>query len=154
MLGDTLGLTGDGAHQDDAATLLEGLVGLTSDEELTTGVDVEHAVEFLGGDILEVAERHNAGVGGDDVELAEVSLGLLEQLNGLLDVGNVGLDGNGVAAHSLDLGYDLVGLVVAVGVVDDNVGATAGELESHLLANTTACKSLRSAQILGSGEFF
>ena len=55
MLGNALGLAGDGAHQDDAAADAEMLVCLTSDEELSSGVDAEDSVELFGGDILDVA---------------------------------------------------------------------------------------------------
>lgn len=139
VLGDTLGLTSDGAHHDDPAANLHVLVGLTGHEELTAGVDPEDAVELLLGNILQVAERDNTRVGAADVELAKVLDGLLHQLGGLVDVGNVGLDGNGVGAILLDLIDDGLRGFAAVGVVDDNLCATAGELEGHLLANATAC---------------
>lgn len=139
MLGDTLGLTGDGAHQDDAAADGKVLVGLTGDEELATGVDLEDAVELLLGDVLEVTEGDDTGVGADNVELTEVLDGLVEELDGLGDLTNVGLDGNGVGAVLLDLLDDLVGSVGGVGVVDDDLGTALAELNGHSLADTTAC---------------
>jgi len=139
VLGDALGLTGDGAHQDDAAADGKVLVGLTGDEELAAGVDLEDAVEFLLGDVLEVAEGDDTGVGADNVELAEVLDGLVEELDGLGDLADVGLDGDGVGAVLLDLLDDLVGGVGRVGVVDDDLGTTLSELNGHRLANTTAC---------------
>lgn len=139
VLGDTLGLTGDGAHQDDAAADGEVLVGLTGDEELATGVDLEDAVELLLGDVLEVTEGNDTGVGADNVELTEVLDGLVEELDGLGDLTNVGLDGNGVGAVLLDLLDDLVGSVGGVGVVDDDLGTALAELNGHSLADTTAC---------------
>jgi hypothetical protein len=142
VLGDTLGLTSDGTHEDHTATNLEVLVGLTGNEELSTGVDVEDTVELLGCDILDVAESDDTGVGDGNVNLAKVLLGLLEELDGLLDVGDVGLDGNGVGTEVLDLLDDLLGGVGGVGVVDDDLGATACELESHLTTHTTACRKL------------
>lgn len=138
VLGDTLGLAGDGSHEDDAAADLKVLVGLTGNEELPTGVDFHNAVVLLLGDVLQVAEGDNAGVGRYDVDLAEVLLGLLEELLDLADVGDVGLDGNGVAAVLLDLLDDSVGGSVGVGVVDDDLGAASTELSGHSLANATA----------------
>ena len=70
---------------------------------------------------------------------AEVRLGLLEERDRLRHVGDVGLDGDAAAAHGLDLGDDGLGGGRAVGVVDDDVGAAAGELERHLLADAAAC---------------
>lgn len=138
MSGDTLGLAGDGSHKNQATTNLEVLVRFTSNEELATGVDREDAVELLGGNILDVAEGDDAAVGADNVELAKLLLGLLEEADDLLNVGDVGLDGGGVGAVLLDLADDLVGGLVAVCVVDDNLGTATSELESHLSADTTA----------------
>ena len=143
VLGDTLGLTSDGTHEDHTATNLEVLVSLTGNEELSTGVDVEDTVELLGCNILDVTEGDDTGVRDGNVNLAEVLLGLLEELNGLLDVGNVGLDGNGVGTELLDLLDDLLSSVGGVGVVDDDLGTTACELESHLATHTTACEGGR-----------
>lgn len=139
VLGDTLGLTGDGAHQDDTAANGKVLVGLTGNEELATGVDLEDTVELLLGDILEMTEGDNTRVGADNVELAEVLNGLVEELDGLGDLANVGLEGNGIGSVLLDLLDDLVGSVGRVGVVDNDLGTTLAELNGHRLANTTAC---------------
>jgi hypothetical protein len=144
VLWDTLGLASDGAHQDNAASNLEVLVCLASNKELASGVDVENAVVLLWCDILHVAEGNDTGVGADNVELAEVGLGLLEHLNDLVDIGNVGLDSNGLAAHLLDLVNDFFGGLSAVGVVDDNISTALGKLESHRLSDTTACSLLAS----------
>lgn len=138
VLGDTLGLARDAAHEDDAAAGLEVLVGLAGHEELASGVDVEDAVKLLLGHVLEVAEGHHARVGHDDVELAKVLLGLGEHVDNLRHVRDVGLDGDRVAAHGLDLGDELVGRLGAVGVVDHHVGTTAGELESGLTAHASS----------------
>lgn len=140
VLGNALGLAGNGAHQDDAATLGHVLVGLAGDEELATGVDAHNAVVLLLSDILQVAERDNTGVGAADVELAIVLNNFVHELDGLGDVGNVGLDGNSVRANLVfDLRDDLLGSLRTVGIVDDNLGTAAGELKSHLLSDTTAC---------------
>nr|POE98246.1 hypothetical protein CFP56_64839 [Quercus suber] len=138
VLGHALGLAGDGAHEDDAAADGKVLVGLAGDEELAAGVDAEDAVELLLGHVLQVAERHDAGVGADDVQLAEVLDGLGHELGGLGDVADVGLEGNGVAAFGLDALDDLVGGVGRVGVVDDDLGAAAGELGGHGRTDATA----------------
>jgi len=138
VLGDELGLAGDGAHEDHAAANLEVLVRLTGDEELATGVDVEDTVKLLGRDILDVAERDDTRVGHADIELAPDLDGLVEELDGLVDVGDVGLDGHGLAAELLDLLDDLVGCVNGVGVVDNDLGAATCELEGHLGAHTAA----------------
>ena len=139
MLGNALGLARDGAHQDDAAADGHVLVGLARDEELAARVDAEDAVEFLLGDVLEVAKADDARVGAADVELAKVRDRLVEELDGLVDVGDVGLDRDRVAAVLLDLGHDFVGGLDAVGVVDDDFGASLAELSRHCGADATAC---------------
>jgi hypothetical protein len=138
MLWNTLGLASDGSHEDDATANLEVLVSFTSDEELSTGVDIEHAIKLLLGNVLEVSKGHDTRVGGDDVDLSKMLLGLLEELHGLGHVGNVGLDGNRLATHFANLFAHFLGSGRTVGVVYDNVSTTAGELKSHLLADATA----------------
>jgi hypothetical protein len=139
VLGDSLGLASDGSHENETAADREVLVGLARDEELATGVDVEDAVELLGGHILDVAEGDDTRVGADDVELAELLDGLLEEFDDLVDVRHVSLDGGGIGAVLLDEINDLVGGRVAVGVVDNDLGAATSKLKSHLTADTTAC---------------
>lgn len=138
MLGDTLGLASDGAHHDEAATDLEVLVGLAGDEELAAGVDGEDAVKLLGGDVLDVAERDDARVGADNVELAPDLDGLVKELDDLVHVRHVGLDGGGVGARLLDGVDDLLGRLGAVGVVDNDLGAATTQLQGHFPADTTA----------------
>lgn len=138
VLGHTLSLAGDGAHEDDAAADGKMLVGLAGDEELAAGVDAEDAVELLFGDILQVAEGNDAGVGADNVELTVVLESLREELLSLSDVADISLEGDGVTALALDVVDDLLGGVEGVGVVDDDLGAAAGELDGHGGTNATA----------------
>lgn len=142
VLGDTLCLAGDGAHKDDATTLFHVLVCLAGDEELAAGVNAHDAVILLFSDVLQVAEGNDARVGAADVNLAEVLNGLVEERDGLGDVGDVGLDGNGIAAHVFDLGNYLVGSFAAVGIVDNHLCTAASELKGHLFADSTAWASL------------
>ncbi len=114
------------------------LVGLASDEELATGVDAENTVEFLLGDVLEMAEGHNAGVRADNVQLAVVLDRLVEHLDRLLDIANIGLDGVSVTAARLDVLHKLLSRLGGVGVVDDDFGTTAGQLSRHGGTDTPA----------------
>src|ERR1700733_14283844 len=116
VLGDTLGLTCNGAHQDDAATDLEVFVGFSFEKELSTSVDVEDSVIFLLCDIFQVTEGHDTRVGDDNIDLAEMGFGLLHQGDGVLYVGDVSLDGNRInaIAHRLDLCHDFVCGIAAV----------------------------------------
>jgi len=93
VLGDTLGLTGDGAHKDDPATDFHPLVCLLGDEELATSVDVEDAVEFLRLDVRKVTKGHNTGVGAADIELAEMCNNVIHELRGLFNNADVRLEG-------------------------------------------------------------
>lgn len=143
VLGHTLGLAGDGPHENQTTADLEVVVRLAGDEELAARVDVEHAVELLGGDVLDVAERDDAAVGADDVQVAPDLLGLGEHLDDLVDVGDVGLDGDGVGAGLLDGLHHLLGGLAAVGVVHDDLGAATPELEGHLTTDTATWSSFR-----------
>lgn len=62
VFGDAFGLTGNGSHEDDAAADFEVFVRLSRNKELTTCINIEYAVEFLGSDVLDVAKGYNTGV--------------------------------------------------------------------------------------------
>ena len=72
-----------GAHEDDAAVRAEVPVRLARDEELPARVDVEDAVEFLLGDVAQVAEGDDARVGTHHVQPVEDLDGLGEQTHDL-----------------------------------------------------------------------
>lgn len=138
VFGHALGLACDGAHEDDAAADFKVLVCFSCDEELAASVDAEDSVEFFFSDILEVAEGDDAGVGDDNVEFAEVLLGFGEHVDGFGDVGDVGLHCDGVSAEGFDFFDELIGGRGGVGVVDDDVGATAGEFKSSFSAHASS----------------
>ena len=127
-------------HEDQTTVVLEVLPRRLADEELGAGIEVEDVVVLLLGDLLGLVTALGTGVAHDDVDLAEVLLGLLEQaldFGGLADVGLDG-DGFGAGARLLDELDDLVGRLFAVGVVDDDAGATAAELNGAATTDTTA----------------
>lgn len=140
VFGNTLGLASDGSHENDPATDLHPLVRLLGNEELSTGVDLHDTVVFRLVYILEMTERNDTRVGAANVELAEVLNDLVHEVLCLLDIGDVGLDGNGLCTslHRLNLLDNILGSFLGVGVVDSNTGATASELKGHLLANTAS----------------
>lgn len=144
MLWNTLGLAGDGAHEDDPATNFHSLIRLLGDEELATSVDGHDTVVLLLGHVLEVTERDNTRVGAADVELSEVLDDLIHELSSLLGVGDVGFDCNGIGTslHLLDLLDDILSGFGAVGIVYDNFCATTGKLKGHFLADATACDTV------------
>ena len=127
-------------HEDQTSVVLEVLPRRLADEELGAGVEVKHMVVLLLGDLLGLVPALGAGVAHDDVDLAKVLLGFLEQtldLGGLADVGLNG-DGFGAGAGLLDELDDLVGGLLAVGVVDNNAGSAAAELNGTATTDTTA----------------
>lgn len=142
MLGHTLGLTGDGSHEDDATTNFHPLIRLLGDEELTTSVDVKDTVELLRLYISEMAEGDDTRVGAANIKAAEVSDDVVHQLNGLLDIANIGLEGVGVStvSKSLDLLDDCLSALDGVGVVDSDLSTALAKLDGHRLSNTTACE--------------
>jgi hypothetical protein len=142
VLGHTLCLTSDGAHEDDSAANFHPLVCLLGNEELTTSVDVEDAVELLRLNIGEVAKRNDTRVGAADVELAKVCDDIVHELYGLLNVTDVCLERSGVrsVAQCLDLLDDGLGTLDGVGVVDGDLSTALGELNGHRLSDTTTCR--------------
>ena len=127
-------------HEDQTTVVLKVLPRSLADEELGASVEVEHVVVLLLGDLLSLVPALGAGVAHDDVDLAEVRLGLLEEALDLGGLADVGLDGDGFGAGAglLDELDDLVGRLFAVGVVDDDAGATAAELNGAATTDTTA----------------
>ena len=105
VLGDTFCLACNGTHEDDPAIDRHALVRLLCNEELAAGVDLHDAVVLCFLHVLEMAERHDARVGAADVELTEVAHDLVHEMDRLLDIGHVGLDGHGVGTclHRFDL---------------------------------------------------
>src|SRR5690242_8946450 len=69
----------NGAHEDDAAVVLDVLVGGLADEELRAGIQVEDVIILLLCDFLGDVPALGAGVGHDDVDLAEGLLAFLEE---------------------------------------------------------------------------
>ena len=96
MFRHALRLARDAAHENDAPAHLEDLVRLAGYEELAAGVDVHDAVVFLFCDVLQVTKGDDAAVGDDNVDFAERLLGPFHEADDLLDVADVGLDGDGI----------------------------------------------------------
>ena len=130
----------DGAHEDQTTIVLEVLPRSLTDKELCTSVEVEDMVVDLLGDLLGLVPRLGARVGHDNVDLAKVLLGLLEETLDLADLGHIGLDadGLGAGASGLDLADDFVGGGLGVGVVDDDGGSATAELNGASSTDTTA----------------
>lgn len=145
MLGNTLSLASDGAHEDDASADLHSLIRLLGDEELATGVDAHDTVILFLLDIFEVAERDHARIGAANVELAERGNNLVHEPSRLLGVCNVGFDRNGIGtashclAHFLDLLDEFFGGFRAVCIVYSHLRSSSGKLKSHFPADTTSC---------------
>lgn len=71
----SLGLACYASHHDQPATNLEVFVCLPSYEKLSSRIDVEYAIKFLGSDVLDVAEADYTTVGAYNIELAPHSDG-------------------------------------------------------------------------------
>ena len=91
------------------------------------------------GHLLEGHVHRDAGVVDQDVDAAEEIDRLGGQLGGGVGLAEVGLDGRdlrrAVASGLLDGGHRAV---AAAGVVKDDVGALAAELQGHLAADARA----------------
>jgi hypothetical protein len=140
MVTDTKKTSSNGGHEDQTTIVLKVLPCSLTNEELGASVQVEDVVVLLLGDLLGLVPRLGTAVGHDDIDLAKVLLGLLEQTLNLGDLADIGLDGDGLgtAAGGLDLCNNLVGGGLAALVVDDNAGTTSSELNGTATTDTTA----------------
>ena len=148
-----------GRHEDDTAPLVEVAVRLAGDEELRARVDAEHPVEFFLcdmhliflipplfrsgflsefqtegsylGHVAQMPKTHNPGVAAHDIQTAEMLHHVIHQPGRLRHLPDVGLDGHRAGPQALDLSHDLLGRLPRVGVVDDDFGAAAAELDRH-----------------------
>ena len=84
-------------------------------------------VEVLLGDLLERRHLVDAGVVDQDVEMAVSLDGGVDDGLGVGGLGDVALDGDGLAAGGGDGLDDLVGAGLAGGVVDDDGRAVGGQ---------------------------
>jgi len=132
--------SGNGGHEHNTTILLNVLVCCLTNEELCPSVQVENVVELLLCDVLCCVPALGTTVAHDKVDLAESSLGLLEQAVDLANLGDIGLDGDGLGAvvEGLDGVADLIGGGLGVGVVDNDGASTASELDGTATADTTA----------------
>ena len=155
MVANTEKTGSNGRHEDQTTIVLKVLPCGLTDEELCAGVQVEDVVVLLLGDLFGLVPALGAGVAHDDVDLAKVLLGFLEQTLDLGGLADVGLDGDGFGAGAglLDELDNLVGGFLAVGVVDDNAGSATAQLNGTSTADTTACTSDKGdLSVEGGGE--
>ena len=129
---------GDGAHEDDAAIVLNILVRGLANKELRAGVQVEDVVVLLLRNLLGDVPALGPGVGHDDVDLAEGLLALLEQAGDLGDLADVGADGDGFGAvvEALDDLDDFLRWALRGDVVDDDGGAALAQLDGTATADS------------------
>jgi len=129
------------------------LVCCLTDEELRPRVQVENVVELLLCDVFCGVPALGTTVAHDKVDLAECSLGLLEQAVDLADLGNIGLDGDGLSAVAkcLDGIADFIGGGLGVGIVDNDGATTASELDGTATTDTTAGTSDESDLVVEGG---
>lgn len=132
---------GHRAHEDDAAAVSDVAVRVLGHEELGPGVDVEGPVVDLFRHVEFWVEGFDAGVVDDDVEVAEVVEGFREEAGDLADFAHVRLDGDGLATFGFDGRYDRLRRAGALGIVDRDGAASAGQLEGESGTYTSACTS-------------
>jgi len=147
--------SGNRRHEDDTATLYSELEnvcaciptgelttkvfqGVLTDEELGTSVQGKDRVVQLLGDVLWFGECLHTGVVNDNIELTEVLDGLVEHLGDLRDLGDVGLDGDGLAAILLDFGNSSQRWLRTGGIVDNDAGTTCRQGLGKASTKTTA----------------
>ena len=120
--------------------------GVLAQVEVTLEVDGEDDVPLLFRHVEDHLVAQDAGVVDDDVEPAEGVERLLHHAVAGLEVGDVVVVGDGVAAHLLDFVDDLVGRALlaagagrgAAEVVDDDARALGRERQALAAADAAA----------------
>src|SRR5581483_2581595 len=114
---DRLG-AGDRAHVDDAAAIaVEMRDRLAGREQGPEHVDVELTAIFRLGDFLDRLEAVDAGIVDQHIDRAEGLLRLGKEPLHIRFLGNIGLDGDRLAALLPDRGDDALGVVLGRGVI-------------------------------------
>ena len=116
--------------EDDVAALAQGRQQLLHQEERRADVDGEEVVEVLDRGVLDARRLRDAGIGDQDVEpVADDGADPFGQQVRTIRLPQVGADLLGAAAGLADFGDDGVGLLLAVAVVDQHLGAGLGQGE-------------------------
>src|SRR6188768_2434601 len=91
-------------------------------------VDVKDPLVMFDRDGLEGRELVDARVVHEDVEPAKGGLGFGDEAGDVSGLGDVALNGDGLAAGGLDLGDDRIGTSFAGGIVNDDGRTGGGEV--------------------------
>lgn len=127
VVGDAADAGSDGGGHDEAAAVPAVLESVLGDKELAAAVEVKDLVEQLRGDVDLGAPNLHARVGDDEVKVAEVLHGLLEELGDGLGLADVGLDRHGLGAQLVKLRDHLLGRLGGAAVVDHHARTPLAE---------------------------
>src|SRR5215211_5863603 len=134
------GLSDEGAHVDDLAPALVRHVRQHRVDRVEGAVEVYlyDLVPVVDGEFPERAVYDDPCVVDQDVYPVELLDRLIYQVLGLLRVRDVGLNRDGLPTALRDLVHQLLGRLLAPGVVDDDFGSTARQLLRYGFAQTPA----------------
>ena len=104
-------------------------------EEGALQVDRHHLLVLRLGGVEDRRAGLDAGVVDHHVEPAERLDRLVDEPLQVLDLADVGLHADGLVAELRDLAFEVLGRLLVGDVVDDDVGALAGEGEGDGLAD-------------------
>ena len=108
------------------------------DKELPPGIQIEHLIIQLLGNILLGAERLHARIVNHNIQPAELLHRLVEQLRHFRSLRHISLNGYGFAAGLLDLRDGCKGWLGRGGVIDDDAGTGVGERDGETGAEAAA----------------
>src|SRR5271170_1776276 len=113
---------GDGAREDDRATILQQRQGFLHGEQRSLDVDLEKFVEMLLRDFVERGKFTNAGIGEYNVEFSFCFDGLIQTIE-VGQAGNVSLNTGDVTADRLHSRVELF----LTAARDEDVGTLSDE---------------------------
>ncbi len=128
-----------GREGDDAATIAQPSRCFAHAAEDATEIERDLTIEIGIRDVGERAEFHGAGIVDENVDATECLFGGIEQRRGAGRFADIGLDGDGAAALRFYGGDDLLGLVTAPRIIDDNGETVPGKPLRHGGADAPRC---------------
>src|SRR5215469_5025287 len=97
--------------------------------------DVDLLFPLLAPGVGEAIAQRHAGIVHDDIETAEIPGDAVDHLRYRIEIRNVGLIGDRLAASFLDLGNDAGGLLLRAAIIHGYGGAFCREAQRDLAAD-------------------
>jgi hypothetical protein len=116
---------------------LKVLQGILSHEELGSSIEVEDIIKVGMHGLFQWNEFLLACVGDNNINLTKISDYRREEFIDILQVGDIRLESRSSTIHRLDLLYEQIGSIGAMGIVDGYRGPFLGQFKGNPSSNAT-----------------